>query len=279
MTNFLFVADFFADEVPGGGELNNEVLIRELSKRFVVKKIKSNELQNLEQYKKHKIIVANFINLSESVKKDLSCRGNYAIYEHDHKYLKTRNPATYRNYIAPKDQIINEDFYLNANAVLCQSEFHKQIMLKNLNINNVINLSGNLWDELSRDYLIFGAQNQKKSRAAIMLTNNWHKNTKGAVEYCKKNQIEFELLLPNVHEKFLQQMSKNKSFVFLPKTPETLSRVAVEARMMNLSLVTNDNLGATSEEWFNLKGEELIDYVFKEMKHQIVKKIEKIFHE
>ena len=112
-----------------------------------------------------------------------------------------------------------------------------------------------------------------------MLTNNWHKNTKGAVEYCKKNQIEFELLLPNVHEKFLQQMSKNKSFVFLPKTPETLSRVAVEARMMNLSLVTNDNLGATSEEWFNLKGEELIDYVFKEMKHQIVKKIEKIFHE
>jgi len=279
MTNFLFVADFFADEVPGGGELNNEVLIDELSKRFDVKKIKSNDLQNLTEYKNYKIIVANFINLHENVKLGLVNRGNYVIYEHDHKYLKTRNPARYKNYIAPKDDIINEDFYSNANAVLCQSKLHKQIILKNLNINNVVNLSGNLWDESLIKCLESGLSVVKKDRAAIMLTNNWHKNTKGAVEYCKKNGLEFELLLPNTHKEFLQQLSKNKSFVFLPKTPETLSRVAVEARMMNLSLITNNNLGAASEEWFNLKGKDLIDYVFKKMKPQIVKKIEETFDE
>ena len=41
--------------------------------------------------------------------------------------------------------------------------------------------------------------------------------------------------------------------------PETLSRIVVEARMMGCSVITNELVGATSEEWFKLKGEELID--------------------
>ena len=40
---------------------------------------------------------------------------------------------------------------------------------------------------------------------------------------------------------------------------ETLCRVVVEARMMNMKAITNGVLGATSEEWFSLKGKELID--------------------
>ena len=41
---FCFVADFFAEEVPGGGELNNEELIGLLSKDHQVTKIKSQTL-------------------------------------------------------------------------------------------------------------------------------------------------------------------------------------------------------------------------------------------
>ena len=53
-------------------------------------------------------------------------------------------------------------------------------------------------------------------------------------------------------------MGKNKTFIFFPKTPETLSRVTVEARMMNMKTITNNKVGASQEPWFNLKGEELI---------------------
>ena len=35
MNKIIFIADFFADEVPGGGELNNEQLIQILQKRGV----------------------------------------------------------------------------------------------------------------------------------------------------------------------------------------------------------------------------------------------------
>ena len=38
MTKIAFIADFFANQVPGGGELNNEVVIRKLSKKHQVLK-------------------------------------------------------------------------------------------------------------------------------------------------------------------------------------------------------------------------------------------------
>ena len=49
--------------------------------------------------------------------------------------------------------------------------------------------------------------------------------------------------------------------MFFPKTPETLSRVIVEARMMNMSIITNKMVGATKEDWYSLKGAALIDIV------------------
>ena len=47
--------------------------------------------------------------------------------------------------------------------------------------------------------------------------------------------------------------------VFFPQTPETLSRIVVEARMMGMAVLTNQNVGATKEPWFNLKGEPLVE--------------------
>ena len=63
-------------------------------------------------------------------------------------------------------------------------------------------------------------------------------------------------------------MGINKSLVFLPETPETLSRVIVEARMMNMGVVTNKLVGAASEPWYSLKGHDLIK-VFHDKRDEI----------
>ena len=34
--------------------------------------------------------------------KDFLAKLNYIIYEHDHKYLPTRNPSDYKDFLAPK---------------------------------------------------------------------------------------------------------------------------------------------------------------------------------
>tara|TARA_R100000152_G_C6746841_1_gene170402 strand:+ start:101 stop:946 length:846 start_codon:yes stop_codon:yes gene_type:complete len=263
MNKIIFIADFFADEVPGGGELNNQQLIQILRKRGVdVLEIKSQNVSRQflqEQDKDTKFIIANFIGLTEENKSVLKLEKEYIIYEHDHKYVKTRNPADYKDFIAPKDQIINFQFYKNSKAILCQSDFHANIVRANLNLDNIKSVGGNLWSHDILDFMYKISLNKKQATCAIMSSDNWHKNTPDAIRLCKIKGWKYDLIPQSDYQDFLTRLGKSKKFVFLPKTPETLSRIVVEARMMGLSVITNNLVGATKEEWFKLKGIELID--------------------
>ena len=266
----VFIADFFADQVLGGGELNNEELIKILqSQGHHVKKINSHlvTLNFIEENQNSKFVIANFINLRPSCLKALHNK-QYAIYEHDHKYLTTRDPGQFEDFLAPKEAIINYDFYKKANAVFCQSQFHLDIVYKNLKLDNLINLGGNLWSKKSLDLMAGLSQPPKSEYSAVMHSPIAHKNTREAVMYCEYKKIPFRLIASDNYETFLKQMSEHNTFVFFPKTPETLSRVIVEARMLGLTIITNKSVGATHEEWYQLKGVDLIKKV-SEMRETI----------
>lgn len=269
MNKIIFIADFFANEISGGGELNNEELINIfLQKGLEVQKINSRDctLDIVKNNQKNIFIVANFVQLHNSCIKFMQEKCRYIIYEHDHKYLKTRNPADYVNYLAPSSDIVYKDFYSKAIAVLSQSIFHKNIILKNLKDVNVINLSGNLWSEDILETLRIFNKKEKKDFCAIMNTNNWHKNTSGAIKFCNDKKYNIDLIEQCDYKLFLERLSNNKKLVFFPKTTETLSRIVVECRMMGMSVITNEKVGATYEDWFKLKGEDLIE----EMKNRRV---------
>ena len=267
MSDFVFIADFFAEDVPGGGELNNQELIDILkSKGHNVIQLKSIQVTEsvLNTFPDNmSFIIANFIQLPDQSKSLLQKSKKYIIYEHDHKYVKTRNPAEYDNFIAPKKDIVNYDFYKNALAVLCQSKFHADIVRANLHLDNIMSVGGNLWSVRSLELMRAFSQAEKKDTCAVMVTDNWHKNTEGAIQICKVKGWDYDLIYPCTYEQFLTRLGKNTRFVFIPKTPETLCRIAVEARMMGLSTITNDLLGATKEDWYKLKGEALIERVMQ----------------
>jgi hypothetical protein len=133
MNNVVFIADFFSHEISGGGELNNEELIRifdDLGHNVEKKNSHLVDINYIETRSQSLFIVANFMNLSKQVKISLYDK-KYLIYEHDHKYLANRNPAAYKNYEAPREKIINYEFYKNAIAIVCQSKFQETIVEKN----------------------------------------------------------------------------------------------------------------------------------------------------
>ena len=259
-----FLADFFVEDgINGGGELNNEELIKLLiNKGNDVKKYHTHGL-TIEKLpdKETKLIIGNFIALSEEVKDNIIKNYSYIIYEHDHKYLKTRDPSQFKNYKAPEDQIVNKQFYKNAKAVVCQSKLHMRVVERNLHLDNIVSVSGNLWSEELLDYLeeISTLQEDKQDVCSIMYSNIPNKNVEGSILYCRVNQLKSEKIMPCSHKEFLTKLNKNKTLVFFPKTLETLSRIVVEARMLNCRITTNKNIGATSEDWFQLKGQPLIN--------------------
>ena len=280
MSNIVYIADSIYPEFIGGGELNDFELCKILENDFKVKKEKSANvtIDFLSKNKNSFFILSNFLLLNKDCYDFILNNLKYVIYEHDHKYLRSRNPAAYINFKAPDSQIINLQLYKNAAAVLCQSSFHKNIIKKNTSLQNVVNLSGNLWSTSTLDILEMNSTKQKRDLVSIMESTNWHKNTSDAISYCTVKKLNYELIKPAPYKKFLNNLSNNNKLVFFPKTPETLSRICVEARMMGMSVVTNKNVGASYEDWFSLKGKEMIDFM-KNKRIEITQTIKELISE
>ena len=270
-----FIADLYAEDMmpPGGGELNNDEFINICSQEFGIKvhkhrsyEIREKGIEFLRDNKGDKFVIANFLGITPEIIEFITENLNYAIYEHDHKYLSTRDPTPFLNFMAPKEELRNTKFYENAIAVLCQSKKHSEILKSNLPKCKVINLSGNLWSLETLDLLRKLSSVEKDNKLVVMNSLNPIKNTNVNRAYCEKKGVEYKLVGPLPYHDFLKTVASHKSLVFFPGVFETLCRVAIECRMMNVGVVTNTNLGATSESWFKLKGENLIDYMIEKRK-------------
>jgi hypothetical protein len=274
----IFIADFFLEDILGGGEIHNEILINLLKKRgHDVLKYRSHKVTSnlFRQNKNSCFIIANFINLSEDCRVALESY-KYVIYEHDHKYLSSRNPADYEDFKAPEEAIINLNFYKNARSVFCQTSFHANIVRKNLNLENIVSTGGNLWSNNSLDLMEKFSKRDKQNKYSIINSKIPHKGTVKSIKYCEYKDLDYELISSQNYHDFLFLLSKNKNLIFLPDTPETLSRVVVEARMMNTAVITNNLVGATKESWYKLKGRPLINKM-REKHKEITDLIERVY--
>ena len=273
--HFVFISDLLLrDGINGGGELNNHELCQILQKNgHEVLELNSHILTDsfLKSHKNSKFIFGNFLNVPRNLFSYIQDKMQYLIYEHDHKYLKNRNPALYEDFLAPQSEIVFKKFYANAQSVLCQSKMHKNILVKNLNLENIISVGGNLWSENALEYIREVSKSPKEKKYSIMDSPIPHKNTFDAVRYCRIKNIPYDLIPSCQHKEFLKKISQNDTLIFLPKTPETLSRIVVEARMLGSKIITNSLIGATSEDWFFLKGEKLISIM--QDKRDIIPKI------
>jgi hypothetical protein len=267
----IFISDYFLNEINGGAEFCNEALIDNfLNKKHEVLKVKSCNV-NIELINNNKncvFIIANYMQLQEQVKNILATENyKYIIYEHDHKYLKSNNPALYNNFLANEEQIQNLNFCKNAIAILCQSELHTKIVFKNTLLNNIINLGANVWTDEQLKILKSNitTQEQKTIENVILKSNNYNKGMLQTVEYCNSNKIEFSFLENSDYYNFISKLSKCKKLFFFPTWVETFSRFAIEAKILNCKIVTNNLLGCASEGLLNLNGIELLNEIKKRM--------------
>ena len=264
MKKIIFIADLFREQLLGGGECNDDVLIQHLkSFGHSVNLRRCTDLLSADFNKNNFFIIGNFISLSERHKKILQ-KEKYIIYEHDHKYIKSRDPSVYKNFIAPESEIINKSFYQNASGVVVLSNVCKEIIEKNLHISNVYNIGCSLWSDEKLDFIETLIGQEKNEKFAILGSENPIKNTYLATQYCIKNNIDYDVLPPCAEKELLQLLSLYKGLVFFPGVLETFSRISTEAKMLNCKLLTKPRLlGFASENIFNLSGIDLLEAIRK----------------
>ena len=286
----LFIADVYADEVPGGGEIVNDLIINELiNKGHHVIKFKSQDIstRDLAHYiaNNFMVILGNHLALSQQHKNIIiaatvnpDSNFKYLIYEHDHKYLSSRDPSVYEGFLAPDDShIVGKELYEQASVVLCQSKIHQEVLTKNLPSVRAVNLSCSVWDEsfikTAKELVI-----DKTLDTAIIRSDNPTKNQAQAEQYCKQNNINYDLVSAGSPEELLKVLSRYEQYVFFPKVLETFCRVVVEAKLAGCKIITNPKLlGVASEEWFVSGDREDIITKMSESKNNTIKIIEQAF--
>jgi hypothetical protein len=264
-----FLQDFFDNEIIGGAEQNDAVLLKHMLSlgHHVVPVHTYMLIPVIECF--DFFIVSNFTKLPQDAKQYLIEKKNYIIYEHDHKYVRTRNPAAYPNFIAPQEHIINREFYASAKKVFVLSEICKEVIEKNLNIDNVINIGCSLWSKEKLDILRKVNTDKKIYEFGFLNSDNQIKGTKRAVQYCNDIGTEHDKVLAIAspdYETFIAGLAACNKFVFFPQVLETYSRVCAEAKMVNCRVVTTPKLvGFFSEDYASLSGIELIDKITQQI--------------
>ena len=267
----VYISDFFVEEISGGAEICDNILINLMKEDgYDVIRFKNTDLtdKHIRLYRScgYHFIVSNFTLMSPPVSTELiNYPGSYSIMEHDHKYVKTRNPAAYEDYLAPFEDIINREMFTNAKCIFAQSKIQAETIRKNLKINNVVHLGMSLWTDEQLAIIEDNVENKKAPEAAVIKSNNPTKNTATTAQYCKDKGIAYKLIGSPNYKTFIEQLSSHEAYVFIPRVLESFNRVLLEARMLNCKIVTTNLNGCTSEEWFKkYKGKELIEFVRSE---------------
>ncbi len=275
--NIIIISDLFKEDFaklgspPGGAELNDDVVFRHLDSLGLVKeKIHSSQFppeEMVKYLKKNKeciFFISNFSALSFIATIFLMENCKYYIYEHDYKFHKLRNPIEYRDFIVPKHQLMNINFFKKAQEVICLSKLHFDIFKNNLNISNLHNTTCSLWSEEILKHIETLSETEKNGKFAVVDSDNPIKRKEECIKYCTDNGIDFDLISSKDYKDFLSIMAKYEAVVILPGHPEPTPRVAVEAKMLNCKIHSNKkSLGVAHEKWFHLNGAELIKEVRK----------------
>ena len=262
MTQVIFIADFFDDQVTGGAEINDATLVKFLEgKDLLFEKINSHNVtkEYLFKNKDKYFIVSNFVRLSNVCKDFLYHHNTYSIYEHDYKFLINRNPIDFPNFIAPKSFLTNVNFYKRAHCVICLSKMQKEIYENNLNLENLGNIGTSLFTEELVQSLLSLSKREKTKKYAVIRSTNPIKKTQEAIDFCRKNGYEYDLISHENNDKFLEILSAYENLVFMTGHPEPTPRLAIECKLLGVNMIAPRKLiGIASEEWYNTKGEDFV---------------------
>ena len=262
--NVLFLADFYHTELNGGAENNDAVLIDYLRSRQVdvcCEETGKVTIEMMDQY--NVLIISNFVHLAPAVKSYITASCSYIIYEHDHKYVRTRDPSKFTNFCIPEDQVINREFYANAKKVVVLSNICKEVIEKNLKIDNVHNIGTSLWSEEKLEFIKELSRTSEKTKGmALLNSTNETKGTNAALRFCQQKGLTPDLIGSPDQYEFLTILSQYESLLFLPQVLETYSRLVAEAKMLNCKVVTQKILiGFMSEPYSNQTGVTLIEII------------------
>jgi hypothetical protein len=103
--------------------------------------------------------------------------------------------------------------------------------------------------------------NNKNEEWVVLGSNSWVKGAEESEQWCKDNNLEYNVLWGLQPNEFLTKLAKSKGVCFLPSGLDTCPRFIIEAKLLGCELKLNENVQHSDEEWFNKDRDEMIEYL------------------
>lgn len=262
----VFMADFFVEDVNGGAELTTQAMIEALEQAGrKVLKLRCSEVdeKTIDTLKNKKWIVGNWALCEPHIfLKIIDDVHDYSVVEFDFKYCMFRSVIKHKLQSGkPCDCHENEHgkhverFMKKANNLFFMSEEQKEkynVVFPDL-ASRESHVVGSMFNNDSLEFIIKTYQNRQPPTDkvfAILGSDNWIKGTEDAIAWCKQSNVNHVVLPPMGYKDFITTLSKFHGLVFVPRDSDTAPRVTIEAKLLGLDLVINQNVLQRNEKWF-----------------------------
>ena len=275
----IFVADLFAEDYVGGAELTTQALI-ESANDIKVQKIRSSELQmnHLSAGVNKHWVFTNCTSMQPSLLPSIIGNLSYSVVEYDYKFCRFRSVEKHKAETGQEcdchEQLhgkMMSAFFHGAQSIWWMSEKQEKIYLERfpfLEKNERCVLSS-VFDEKFFAYVNtlntpgMGYTDVEDKKGWIVLgSESWIKGADQAEQYCKDNNLEYEVLWGMPHHLFLAKLSAAEGLVYLPKGGDTCPRMVIEAKLLGCELVLNDYVQHKDEEWFTGETIDTLSYLY-----------------
>ena len=259
----VFVSDAFVEQYVGGAELTSEALIQ--SSPFEVFKLNSSSVtvELLEQGHNKFWIFGNFSGLDQKLMPTIIANMKYAIIEYDYKFCRYRSIEKHFQAEKTECNCHNETygkvisaFFQGSKSIWWMSEKQQKIYLDRFPFlgekpNTVLS---SVFDEKFFSHVKQLKEKYKNKKSDIYLvlgSNSWVKGAEESENYCKENNLEYDVVWNLPYEQLLDKLASSKGLVFLPAGSDTCPRLVIEAKLLGCELILNENVQHKDEYWFS----------------------------
>jgi len=272
--DYIFVSDIFKHQYVGGAELSLDALITSCPSSSYSVNSQSLTKEFIDKKKDSTWIFGNIASLDSQVVSHIIESGlEYYFIEFDYKFCEYRNPTLYEkleeeecDYDNTEQGKLIKSFVNSSIKTFFMSEgqlgtYNK--CLSGLNESKTVVLSSIFDDQFFE--LIEQIRNenpQKDDKWIVLGSRSWVKGSTESEEWCKKNNLNYEVISGLPYQEVLKKLATSKGICFKPTALDTCPRFVIEAKTLGCELELNDNVQHLNENWFNDSSiEEMLDYL------------------
>tara|TARA_R100001129_G_scaffold173245_1_gene144508 strand:+ start:1462 stop:2313 length:852 start_codon:yes stop_codon:yes gene_type:complete len=271
MKKFVFVADYFSNQVKGGAEFTTDSIIQFNSGNEIVKiNCQSVTPEIINRYKDYHWIVGNFSLLNDKLKINFCKNLSYSLIEYDYKFCKYRSIMKHKaiegrdcDCVQTLEGKINSAFYGYAEKIWFMSENQREVFLSFVSTikSDKTEVLSSIFSSGDLRFMNSIKDNEKGDNFLILGSDSWIKGTKECIVFAEENNLSYEVISGMPYHELLIKMSTSRGLIFRPLGLDTCPRIVIEAKLLGCELILNDNVQHKDEEWFSGNTEECLSYL------------------